>query len=69
MFSYEFVTNSADPDSTLRQLRKLLAIVLDLAGLVRREKPALPSQQLCMLAIRCCVESLDREWIAVEGLF
>jgi hypothetical protein len=36
--------------------------------LIRKDKPALLNQQLCMLIIRCYVESLDQEWITVEGL-
>ncbi|KAF8251783.1 hypothetical protein K440DRAFT_637026 [Wilcoxina mikolae CBS 423.85] len=46
VFSHEFVTNSADPEGTLRQLRKLLRIILDVTMLIKKDKPAFLNQQL-----------------------
>jgi hypothetical protein len=68
VFSYGFISNSADPDATLRQLRKLLRIILDATVLMLKKKPMLLNQQLAMLIIRCYVESLDKEWITFEGI-
>lgn len=67
-FTHEFVTNSADPGTTLKLLRKLLRIVLDITLLLRKSNPALVSAQMCMLTIRCLVESLDQEWVTAEGI-
>jgi hypothetical protein len=68
VFSYEFVTNSADPDTTLLQIRKLLRIILDATLLMLKEKPAVLNQHFSMLLIRCYMESLDKEWITSEGM-
>jgi hypothetical protein len=68
VLSYEFVTNSEDPDTTLLQIRKLLRIILDATLLMLKAKPAVLNQQLSMLLIRCYMESLDKEWITSEGI-
>lgn len=69
-FTYEFVTSSASPDSTKMLLKRLLRIVLDATLIFSRTSQAgLLNGQICMLIIRCFVDSLDNEWIAIDGLF
>jgi hypothetical protein len=69
VFSYKFVSMSTEAEDALRQVRKLLRIVLEVAILVGRRTPAVMSQQLCMLIIRCFMDSLEQEWIPVRGVY
>ena len=66
-FTYEFITQADNPVEIGQQLRKVLRIILDAIILVKREEPALLSQQLCKLIIRCFVDAGESEWIPVEG--
>lgn len=68
MFTIDFVNNSANPEPTLKRIRILYKIVMDLALLMSERNMAVLTQQFLMLTIRCCVNSLDSEWIPLEGM-
>jgi hypothetical protein len=69
MLSHDYVASSADPEDARRQLRQLIRIVLDVVFLIKLDKLSLFNQQLCMLLIRCFMNSLDHEWIPFQGMF
>jgi hypothetical protein len=66
VLTYEFVTSSADKESALRQIRRLLRVILEVILVFARTKPSLLTQHLCMLIFRCFMDSLDQEWIPIE---
>ncbi|KAL7273491.1 hypothetical protein RUND412_003645 [Rhizina undulata] len=63
VFRYEFIAVSAEPKNTLKQVGRLLKVVLEVLAAIVEERRELGNGQLCLLVVRCCAEGIDREWI------
>lgn len=62
----DFVQKSADRQTTMQQIRRLFRIVLDLALLLEEDGTQVLTGHFAMMLMRCCVESLDSEWLPAE---
>lgn len=69
VFNSGFISNADNPLKIGAQMQKVLLIVLKVILLIKKDKPALLTQQLAMLIIRCFVAAGETEWIPIEGMY